>query len=496
MGGGGGCALGDYRHGSHIESHKAADVEATHTTGMDPALLARPRHPSDRADAGRPQRALQQQRDEKQQLSSRDQHKQVRRRCGSTRGAWCMRYHAQEPIGYKPAPRGYTPCPGNCSGVGNCNYDTGLCDYPAGYTGDACHERLQRPCTNRHRESGALPAHHINVNRRDLDWSVEGWMASRCPGQCDDTLAVCYCDSSSKVGLVPITCQSGLAPSLPRILPESAILVPGNANLNQSDPKGGEVKWGSVTYDDIYGPKGWCNADEPIKEYGCLLDGHHGPSCELRHEMFCPNQCSGRGDCWLGFCTCHQGWYGMDCARKIAGAPIEPAWLHKERPWLHTVVVVAPEAEPGPSAGAKRMRPLIYVYDLPSEFTTRILQYRVQRRACVHRLFGAGANNTSVEKANLYGIETYLHETLLGSEHRTFDPDEADFFYVPVDSSCFMYPVFAYADFPWYHGPSNIRPMQAAHLLLEAKRHIERTYLFWNRTGGRDHVWLALHDEV
>ena len=30
------------------------------------------------------------------------------------------------------------------------------------------------------------------------------------------------------------------------------------------------------------------------------------------------------GECWLGFCRCHDGWYGMDCARKRAGARIEP----------------------------------------------------------------------------------------------------------------------------------------------------------------------------
>ncbi len=38
--------------------------------------------------------------------------------------------------------------------------------------------------------------------------------------------------------------------------------------------------------------------------------------------------------------------------------------------------------------------------------------------------------------------------------HRTFDPEEADFFYVPVYTSCYIYPVYAYNDFPWWYAPS------------------------------------------
>ena len=37
--------------------------------------------------------------------------------------------------------------------------------------------------------------------------------------------------------------------------------------------------------------------------------------------------------------------------------------------------------------------------------------------------------------------------------HRTFDPDEADYFYVPVYYTCLMYPIYSTADHPWYPGP-------------------------------------------
>ena len=48
----------------------------------------------------------------------------------------------------------------------------------------------------------------------------------------------------------------------------------------------------------------------------CALDGLAGRTCEDPTEMFCNNQCSGRGDCWLGFCRCHPGWWGHDCAHR------------------------------------------------------------------------------------------------------------------------------------------------------------------------------------
>ena len=51
-----------------------------------------------------------------------------------------------------------------------------------------------------------------------------------------------------------------------------------------------------------------------------------------------------------------------------------------------------------------------------------------------------------------YSIESALHEFFLQSAHRTLDPDQADFFYVPVYTSCFFHPVLAWADFPFWYG--------------------------------------------
>jgi hypothetical protein len=56
-------------------------------------------------------------------------------------------------------------------------------------------------------------------------------------------------------------------------------------------------------------------------------------------------------------------------------------------------------------------RPLIYVYELPSDYNTRMLQYRVNGEACVYRVFMQD-NVTSFMKW-AYGSEMAFHELLL-----------------------------------------------------------------------------------
>jgi EGF-like domain len=56
----------------------------------------------------------------------------------------------------------------------------------------------------------------------------------------------------------------------------------------------------------------------------CIIDGFGGDNCDEYYEMTCLNQCSGHGECYLGFCKCHEGWYGTDCAQRVEGKPDEP----------------------------------------------------------------------------------------------------------------------------------------------------------------------------
>lgn len=184
-----------------------------------------------------------------------------------------------------------------------------------------------------------------------------------------------------------------------------------------------------------------------------MVDDIGGRDCNIIKEAYCPgNQCSGHGDCNLGYCKCHKGWYGLDCSRRAATeqGPAPPSDAEGRKPWLKTpglgkVPIAALEAPP---AELTRKRPLIYVYDSPPPYTTRMLQYRLVWKSCVWRHF-RDQNETELNDW-LYGVETYFHEVLLMSPHRTFDPEEADFFFVPLYVTCFFWPIIGWADHPWW----------------------------------------------
>ena len=197
-----------------------------------------------------------------------------------------------------------------------------------------------------------------------------------------------------------------------------------NKNLNA-------FPWEAVYGKDI----GWCEADNRKQldkranhRCGCAPENLDGPMCMGVKEAFCPAQCGGRGDCDLGFCRCHSGWYGTDCSRMTtldvngtkddgassfagqeAHTSLEAPSLFELRPWLQ------PFAN-NLDIPIHRQRPFIYVYDLPPLYNSRMLQYKINPSACSHRVFGS--NNRSGFRNNNYAIETYLHEAMLTSSHR------------------------------------------------------------------------------
>ena len=73
---------------------------------------------------------------------------------------------------------------------------------------------------------------------------------------------------------------------------------------------------------------------------------------------FCPNQCSGRGQCAFGFCHCAQGSWGLDCGMSLARAALLRASV---------------------------ARPLIYVYELPPALR-RCASAAIRTLICARRL--------------------------------------------------------------------------------------------------------------
>ncbi|GFR45050.1 hypothetical protein Agub_g6421 [Astrephomene gubernaculifera] len=451
--------------------------------------------------------------------------------CALTRGSWCEEYYRQERVAWKKPPRGNKDCPstrwGPCNGVGNCHYDIGVCQCPAGWRGAACDEPDKRPCTNNHKSPEQpldLIMSHIGPDGLDLDLSAGGWAASRCGGFCDDDRGSCWCPPNTTYGRKPPPPGS---PPWVRYSQRGRVILEACKPGKVPNKEGKIVTndWGQkgLSLDDLIGPKGWCNAKSPnevagpahgpcMGGRGCQEEGLVGLMCEVAVEETCLNQCSGHGECDAGYCRCHQGWYGEDCARKKAGEPLEPG-LMEARPWLKPVVMpvlAAAEEPPAAAAGSGpagatgsgaeqqqqpgRLRPLIYIYDMPPEFTSRMLQYKLVNDHCGYRSWREG-NRTEVYGDN-YSLEVYLHEMLAISQHRTFDPEEADFFYVPVYYGCFMWPINGWADMPFWGAPTSWhRYSNAAHMWLAAKNWIQSHFPYWDRRGGRDHIWMTNHDE-
>lgn len=60
-------------------------------------------------------------------------------------------------------------------------------------------------------------------------------------------------------------------------------------------------------------------------------------------------------------------------------------------------------------------------WNLPAH--SPILQYRMDKGTCVHRMFDAHNNTQPTDGGWLYATDTALHEMLLQSKHRTLDPE-------------------------------------------------------------------------
>ncbi|PNH08225.1 hypothetical protein TSOC_005205 [Tetrabaena socialis] len=189
-------------------------------------------------------------------------------------------------------------------------------------------------------------------------------------GICDDDNSMCYCPPETKFGRreAPAGSPPG-SPPLQRGRPMYWCQP-------SSDKEGNKVMWGAVKYEDLYGDNGWCNADVP--------------------NFMCPCRW-GRGA---------GGWVSADQLDK--------------KPWLKPAITPPVAAEDPPTSSPQRKRPYIYVYDVKPDYSTDMLQYRIERSHCNYRQF-EHANASQWIGYNAYALESVLHEIFLSSEHRTFE---------------------------------------------------------------------------
>ncbi|KAG2403424.1 glucuronoxylan glucuronosyltransferase [Vigna angularis] len=339
-------------------------------------------------------------------------------------------------------------------------------------TGDGCTEQLQLECNY----------------EGSPDQPFGRWVVSICPTNCDKTRAMCFCGEGTKYPNRPLAETCGF-----QFIPPSEPDGPKLVNWTQIDQ-------------DVFttngSKRGWCNVD-PADAYSgkakikeecdCKYDGLWGRLCEVPVESVCINQCSRHGHCRGGFCQCDNGWYGVDCSMPSVISSITewPSWLRPAR-----IDIVDDARANGKminlNAVVAKKRPLIYVYDLPPEFNSLLLEGRHFKLECVNRIYDD--KNVTLWTDQLYGAQMALYESLLASPHRTLNGEEADFFFVPVLDSCI---ITRADDAPHLSMQEHmgLRSSLTLEYYKKAYTHIVEQYPYWNHSSGRDHIWFFSWDE-
>ncbi|KAL8489607.1 hypothetical protein ACS0TY_025501 [Phlomoides rotata] len=363
-------------------------------------------------------------------------------------------------------------CIDDCSGQGVCNHELGQCRCFHGFSGEGCSKRLQ-----------------LNCNYPGSEAEPYGpWVVSICPAYCDTLRAMCFCGEGTKYPNRPAAEACGFKINPP------------------SEPGAPRITDWAVADQDIFTTNGsvlgWCNVD-PAEAYAskvsfkedcdCKYDGLWGRFCEVPVQSVCINQCSGHGHCRGGFCQCEKGWYGVDCS-----IPSVLSSIGEWPKWLRPAHIDVPDGArltgnlPNLDAVVQKKRPLIYVYDLPPDFNSLLLEGRHFKLECVNRIYDG--RNATIWMDQLYGAQMAVYESMLASPHRTLNGDEADYFFVPVLDSCIIVraddaPHFNMQD---HHG---LRSSLTLEIYKKAYEHIMLQYPYWNQSSGKDHIWFFSWDE-
>jgi hypothetical protein len=180
------------------------------------------------------------------------------------------------------------------------------------------------------------------------------------------------------------------------------------------------------------------HGQEPKKLSCECMTGWKGDDCMEEQPLVCMGDCGCHGVCTRGFCKCEPGFFGADCALTMdADGQVVRQRCHRlNNAAGDEASVKEPELPPG-----SHLDPMIYVYELPPQFNVHLVPNPDKGwQRTMHN--GDVASHPSLWPGDGYvgPVELFLWERLLASDHRTLDPNQADFFFVPTCVRCALFP--------------------------------------------------------
>lgn len=106
----------------------------------------------------------------------------------------------------------------------------------------------------------------------------------------------------------------------------------------------------------------------------------------------------------------------------------------------------------------------VFVYNLPRKYNKKMVDK--DSRCLMH----------------MFATEIFMHRFLLSSAVRTLDPEEADWFYTPVYTTCDLTP------------GGHPLPFKSPRIMRSAIQYVAMNWPYWNRTDGADHFFVTPHD--